>query len=109
MTPDVLSVAGSGALARELAFLFAELRRHDDLHRAVEIAVTAARSRHPLPGEANRAPVLRFGWDPQGHPPFQRGDGNFPAEQGFMHRDRKVDTKVVAVACEEGMRFHAHP
>src|SRR2546428_926339 len=109
MIPDVLPAARRCDLASELAFFFAELRRHDDLDGAVQIAVTAARTRHSLAGEANSAPVLRLRRDPQGHSPLERGHGNFPAEHRFVHRDWQIDAKIVAIAREERMWLHANP
>ena len=72
MAPDVLPAARRGDLARKLALFFVELRRHDDLDGAVEIPVAAARAGHPLAGETNSAPVLRFGRDAKRDPTLER-------------------------------------
>src|SRR5437773_546074 len=106
VAPDVLPAARRGDLARKLALFFVELRRHDDLDGAVEIPVAAARAGHPLAGETNSAPVLRFRRDAKGDPTLERRHSNFSAQHRFMHRDREVDAEVVAIAREERMRLH---
>src|SRR5207249_4157256 len=105
VTAHVVPAARFGDFARKLALFLAELGRHHDLHGAVEIPVAAARPWHPLPGEANSAPVLCFRWDAKRHPALKRGHGNFAAKHGFVHRDGRSTRRSSPSRVKKGCGF----
>src|SRR5205814_4083551 len=63
---------------------------------------------HALPGQPDRAAVLRLRRNAERHPPLERRYGDLRAEHGLVQRDRQLHAQVVAVTREEGMRLHAH-